>query len=197
MLRKGLRRQAGPVHFHGFTLHYSPRELPPAVFSELPPLHTCQPWQISTNLACSASMALLAWRGLRLEGWLWDEGEAQRVPHATSTGQAGTGALGNERLSNLGSDPPARWQHRTPGSVCKWQSTKQADAELIKGWGTDQATGSGHLKEGSGGRCSRGPAPPIRAHRLTAIGVGTFKGDIDREVPHQRLPYILALGCYL
>lgn len=21
-------------------------------------------------------MALLAWRGLRLEGWLWDEGEA-------------------------------------------------------------------------------------------------------------------------
>lgn len=44
-----------------------------------------------------------------------------------------TGALGNGGLSSLGSDPPARWpQHCTPDSVCKWQSTKQADAEHIK-----------------------------------------------------------------
>lgn len=33
------------------------------------------------------------------------------------------------------------------------------------------------------------------ARGLTAVGVGALKGDVDGEVPHQRAPRILALGC--
>lgn len=35
------------------------------------------------------------------------------------------------------------------------------------------------------------------ARGLTAVGVGALKGDVDGEVPHQRAPRILALGCDL
>lgn len=33
--------------------------------------------------------------------------------------------------------------------------------------------------------------------RLTAKGVGAFKGDVNGEVPHQRMPHIMALRCDL
>lgn len=47
-----------------------------------------------------------------------------------------------------------------------------------------------------------GAPPPTRVSlrgpcTLTAIGVGALKGDVDGEVPHQRSPHILALGCDL
>ena len=65
--------------------------------------------------------------------------------------------------------------------------------------------GSGEPRADSGGRMrpglSWGRLPVSRSPQgprgLTAIGVGAFKGDVDGEVPHQRLPHVLALGCDL